>query len=171
MFGILMFGCVLSDELLGLTEYYGAVLGRKGLARRESEFRTNKLSLILDFIRTIGIPENLKTELTSAIIDAWRLQVPEKTLKQREEELKRVVGSINSIKNVAKWIEKCAGPTNASQLHFKIVSDLPIAPSDLRSEDAPRIYDLLNQVMDYCISLTSSLTEDRLCTSSETSRS
>ncbi len=60
---------------------YGAVLGRKGLARRESEFRTNKLSLILDFVRTIGIPENLKRELTSAIIDAWRLQVPEKTLR------------------------------------------------------------------------------------------
>jgi hypothetical protein len=99
------------------------------------------------------------------------LQVPEKTVKQREEELKRVVGSINSIKNAAKWIEKCTGPMNALQLNFKVVSDLPIAPSDLRSIDAPRIYDLLDQVLNYCISLTYSPTEDRLSISSEASRS
>ncbi len=64
------------------------------------------------------------------------------------------MGSINSIKNAAKWTEKCTSPMNASQLNFKVVSDLPISPSDLPSIDAPRIYDLLDQVMDYCISLT-----------------
>ena len=156
MFTVTMYGCLLSDELLGLTEYYGAVLGRSGLAKRESEFRTNKLSLILDFIRTIGIPENIKTELSSAIIDAWRLQVPEQTLKQREEELKRVVGSLNSIRSVAKWMEICKGMINASQIDFKVLSDLPISPTDLRSEDVPKIYDMLKQVREYCISITDS---------------
>jgi hypothetical protein len=156
MSGFMMVGCILSDELLGLTEYYDAVLSRSGLVKKESEFRTNKLSMILDFIRTICIPENPKKELTSAIIEAWRLQVPERSLIQREEELRKVMASICSIKNVAKWIERCKDPMNGSQLNFRVLSDLPIAPSDFRSEDVPKIYDLLSQIMDYCISITDS---------------
>jgi hypothetical protein len=167
LFTVTMYGGLLSDELLGLTDYYGAILSRSGLAKRECEFRTNKLSLILDFIRTIGIPENVKTELSSAIIDAWRLQVPEQTLKQREEELKRVVGSLNSIKSVAKWMEICKGMINASQINFKVLSDLPISPTDLRSEDVPRIYDMLKQVRECCISIT----DGNLCLIPEASHS
>ena len=140
--------------LKGLTQYHSAVLSRAGLAKKECDFRTNKLSFILDLIRAIGIPENLKTELTSAIIDAWRLQAPEISLEQRELELKKVMGSINSIRTVANWIEKCAYPMNPLQLDFKVLSALPLAPSDLRSEDAPRIYDLLSGIMEYCTSLT-----------------
>lgn len=167
MSGFMMVGCILSDELLGLTEYYDAVLSRSGLVKKESEFRTNKLSMILDFIRTICIPENPKKELTSAIIEAWRLQVPERSLIQREEELRKVMASICSIKNVAKWIERCKDPMNGSQLNFRVLSDLPIAPSDFRSEDVPKIYDLLSQIMDYCISIT----ESDLCLSPEASPS
>jgi hypothetical protein len=167
LFTVTMYGGLLSDELLGLTDYYGAILSRSGLAKRECEFRTNKLSLILDFIRTIGIPENVKTELSSAIIDAWRLQVPEQTLKQREEELKMVVGSLNSIKSVAKWMEICKGMINASQINFKVLSDLPISPTDLRSEDVPRIYDMLKQVRECCISIT----DGNLCLIPEASHS
>ena len=156
MFTIIMYGCLLSDELLGLTDYYGAVLSRRGLAKRECEFRTSKLSLILDFIRTIGIPENIKTELSSEIIHAWRLQVPEQTLVQREEELKRAVGSLNSIKSVAKWMDLCKGKISASQINFKVLSDLPISPCDLRPEDVPKIYDMLKQVRECCISIADS---------------
>ena len=139
--------------LKGLTQYHSAVLSRAGLAKKECDFRTNKLSFILDLIREIGIPENLKAELTSAIIDAWRLQVPETNLKQRELELEKVMGSINSIRTVANWIERSASPMNPLQLDFKVLSALPLAPSDLRSEDAPRIYDLLSGIMKYCTSL------------------
>ena len=140
--------------LKGLTQYHSAVLSRAGLAKKECDFRTNKLSFLLDLIMAIGIPENLKTELTSAIIDAWRLQVPETSLKQRELELEKVMGSINSIRTVANWIERCASPINPMQLNFKVLSALPLAPSDLRSEDAPRIFDLLSGIMEYCTSLT-----------------
>lgn len=139
--------------LKGLTQYHSAVLSRAGLAKKECDFRTNKLSFILDLIREIGIPENLKTELTSSIIDAWRLQVPEISLEQRELELKKVMGSINSIRTVANWIERCASPMNPSQIDFKVLSALPLAPSDLRSEDAPKIYDLLSGILEYCTSL------------------
>ena len=147
MFDVMNVGCVLSHDLLGLTEYYDAVLSRSGLVKKECEFRTHKLSLILDFIRSICIPENPKTELTAAIIDAWRLQVPERALIQREDELKEVMKSIWSIKNLAKRIERCKDPITQSQLHCKVLSDLPIAPSDFRQEDAARVYDLLHQIL------------------------
>lgn len=139
--------------LKGLTQYHSAVLSRTGLTKKECDFRTNKLSLILDLIREIGIPENLKAELTSAIIDAWRLQVPEISLEQRELELKKVMGSINCIKTIANWIERSAAPMNPLQLNFKVLSALPLAPSDFRSEEVPKIYDLLNGIMEYCTSL------------------
>jgi hypothetical protein len=138
--------------LKGLTQYHSAVLSRKGLAKKECDFRTNKLSLVLDLIREMGIPDNLKTDLTSAIIDAWRLQVPEVNLEKRELELKKVMGSINSIRTVASWVEKCAYPVNPLQLDFKVLSALPLAPSDFRSDEAPKIYDLLNGIMEYCTS-------------------
>jgi|WetSurMetagenome_2_1015567.scaffolds.fasta_scaffold119773_2 hypothetical protein len=139
--------------LKGLTQYHSAVLSRTGLTKKECDFRTNKLSFILDLIREIGIPENLKTELTSAIIDAWRLQVPEISLEQRELELKKVMGSINCVRTIANWIERSASPMNPMQLNFKVLSALPLAPSDLQSEDAPKIYDLLSGIMEYCTSV------------------
>jgi len=39
------------DDLLGLADYYEAVLKRNELVTKESEFRSNKLSLIVDLIR------------------------------------------------------------------------------------------------------------------------
>jgi hypothetical protein len=134
--------------LKGLTQYHSAVLSRTGLTEKECDFRTNKLSFILDLIREIGIPENHKTELTSAIIDAWRLQVPEISLEQRELELKKVMRSINSIRTIANWIERSASPMNPLQLNSKVLSTLPLVSSDFRSEDAPKIYDLLSGIME-----------------------
>jgi hypothetical protein len=147
MFDIMNVGCVLSNELLGLTEYYDAVLSRSGLVKKECEFRTHKLSMILDFIRSIRIPENPKIELTAAIIDAWRLQVPEKALIQREDELKEVMESIWSIKNLAKRMQRCKNQITQSQLNYKVLSGLPIALSDFRQEDAARVYDMLHQIL------------------------
>jgi hypothetical protein len=45
-----------SDELSGLIEYYDAIFNREGLIKKESDFRSNKLSLILDLIRTTAYP-------------------------------------------------------------------------------------------------------------------
>jgi hypothetical protein len=142
--------CIVSEELLGLTEYYSCILGNTELLKKECEFRSKKLGLILAFIRAIDIPESLESELTTAIIKSWRLKIPETTLIHRENEQRKMMRSINSIKNAINWMERCATPINSLQLNFRIISNLPLAPSDLQPMEAPRIYDLISQVMDYC---------------------
>jgi len=151
MSGIVIMGGKLSDELLGLTEYYATVLCRSGMIRNESEFRNQKLSMTLDFIRTTCIPEKHKTKLISAIIKSWRLQVPEISLKQREEELKEILRSITSIRCMAKLTKKFANPMNEEQISFEVFSELPITHSDFSFDDVPRIFDLLKQIMVGCI--------------------
>ena len=143
-----------SDEILGLAEYYEAVLTRTGLITRESEFRSTKLGFILDFIRIIEIPEHLSTGLITTFIEAWRLQIPERTLKQRGDELGGVLSSIDSIRRAANLIKKGTSSVNGVQFNIEVITDLPLIPSDLRSRDIPRIYDLLGQARDYFCSLT-----------------
>jgi hypothetical protein len=151
MSGIVAVEAMLTDELLSLTEYYDAILSRSGMIRNECEFRNQKLSMILDFIRTTCIPEKHKTKLSSAIIKSWRLQVPEITLKQREEELKEIFRSITSIRCSVKSTKKCINPMNGTQISFRVLSDLPITHLDFFFEDVPRIFELLKQNMDHCI--------------------
>lgn len=146
-------GSIRSKELFGLAEYYDAVFNRIGLIKKEGEFRSTKLSLVLDLIRAADISDTLGSDLMSTIIDAWRLQVPEKTLIQREEELHTVLKSIKSIKSVVKWSIKCGDQMH--ELHFSIavLSHLPITPLDFRSDDAPRVYDLISQITERSLSL------------------
>lgn len=139
-------GSIRSKELLGLAEYYDAVFNRIGLVKKESEFRNNKLSLILDLIRATGISDNIGTDLMSTIIDAWRLHVPEKTLIQREEELHTVQRSIKNIKSAVRTNIKCGDPMAELHLGIAVLSRLPIAPTDFHSDDAHRIYDLISQI-------------------------
>jgi hypothetical protein len=54
---------------------------------------------------------------------------------------------------MAKLTGKCANPVNEEQISFGVFSDLPITHSDLSFDDVPRIFDLLKQIMDYCIRL------------------
>ena len=143
-----------SDEIIGLAEYYEAVLTRTGLIARESEFRSTKLGFILEFIRIIEIPEHLSAGLITTFIEAWRLQIPERTLRQRVDELGTVLSSINSIRRAAYLIKKGNGSVNRVQFNLEVIKDLPLIPSDLRSRDIPRIYDLLGQIIDYFCSLT-----------------
>ena len=142
-----------SDEILGLAEYYEAVLTRTGLITRESEFRSTKLGFILEFIRIIEIPEHLSAGLITTFIEAWRLQIPERTLRQRVDELGTILSSINRIRMAADLIKKGNGSVNGGQFNIEIIKDLPLIPSDLRPSDIPRIYDLLGQVRDYFCSL------------------
>ena len=143
-----------SDEILGLAEYYEVVLTRTGLITRESEFRSAKLGFILDFIRIIEIPEYLSLGLIATFIEAWRLQIPERTLRQRGDELGTVLSSIKSIRRAANLIKKGTSSINGVQFNIEVIKDLPLIPSDLRSKDIPRIYDLLGQARDYFCSLT-----------------
>jgi len=143
-----------SDEILGLAEYYEAVLTKTGLIARESEFRSTKLGFILEFIRIIEIPEHLSAGLIATFIEAWRLQIPERTLRQRGDELGTLLSSINSIRRTAHLIKKGNRSVNGAQFNLEVIKDLPLIPSDLRSRDIPRIFDLLGQVIDYFCSIT-----------------
>jgi hypothetical protein len=138
-----------SNDLLSQIEYYESILGRKGLIEREGDFRNYKLSLTLDLVRLVEIPENLKSELNSAIIDAWMLAAPEKTLAQREDELNATLRSLETVRSAIKWTNKHPGATGELQLYIAVMFALPLMPSDLRMEDVPRVHDLLSQVMDY----------------------
>jgi hypothetical protein len=145
-------GGIVSEELLGLTEYYSCILSNTELLKKECEFRSKKLGLILDFIRAIEIPESLESELTTAIIKSWRLKIPETTLILREDEQRKMMRSINSIKNLVCWMERQRAPINSLPLNFRVLLNLPLAPSDLQPMDAPRIYNLISHVMDGCTS-------------------
>lgn len=146
------------EELFGMVEYYDAIFNRIGLIKKESEFRSNKLSLVLDLIRTTGISDELGTDLMSTIIDAWRLCVPEKSLIQREDELRMVLSSIRNIKGAVRENNKRDERVTEMQFDAIILSYLPIMPSDLQSDDAHKIYDFLSLIIDQSLSLI----EDRL---------
>jgi hypothetical protein len=142
-----------SKELFGLTEYYDAVFSRVGLIIKEVEFRNTKLSLVLDLIGAVGLFNNSETDLMSTIIDAWRLQVPEKALIQREDELHTVLRSINSINSAVRRINEHDNPMARLHLGVAVLSSLPITSSDFQPEDAPRIFDLISQVTEQSLSL------------------
>ncbi len=146
-------GSIRSVELFGLAEYYDAIFNRIGMIKKESEFRSTKLSLVLDLIRAVNISDNLGSDLISTIIDAWRLQVPEKTLIQREEELHMIQKSIQNIKSVVNRNTECENSIHESHFGIVVLSHLPITPSDFRSDDAPRVYDLINQITEQSLSL------------------
>ena len=95
-----------SDDLFGQVNYYEALFRRSGLIKREGEFRNYKLGLILDILKTIEMPEDLKVSLESAILESWRLEIPEKSLEQREEELEAIFYSIQAVKNAIKWVKR-----------------------------------------------------------------
>lgn len=146
-------GSIKSKELFGLAEYYDAVFNRIGLVKKESEFRSNKLSLVLDLIRATSISDSLGTDLMSTIIDAWRLHVPEKKLIQREEELHAVLSSIRKIKSAIRENDKCDDGVAEMQFDVAVLSYLPITPSDFRSDDVPKVYGLISQIAGQPLSL------------------
>ena len=137
------------NNLTSQIEYYEAILDRAGLVKREGEFRNQKLGLTLDLLGPVDIPENLKSELSSAIISAWRLVAPEKNLEEREDELNLALRCLEAVRSAVNWTRAHPGPVGEVQLYAAIISSLPLLPSDLKSDDLPRVHDLLGQVMDY----------------------
>lgn len=137
------------SDYLGQIDYYESILRRRDLIKREAEFRNYKLGLTLDLLRLVNIPEDLKSELNLAIIDAWRLVAPEKTLAQREDELILALSSLETVRSAVGWIRKHPDPLAEMQLCIAVMFALPLMPSDLRSDHVSRIHDLLTRVMDY----------------------
>ena len=137
------------DSLISHLEYYEAIFERKALVTREGEFRNRKLGLTVELLKIVGIPEDLKTELISAVIDAWRMEAPEKTVEQREEELKMLLHTIKAVKNAANWAREHPSPMIGQQLDVAVMFSLPLMSSDLRPEEVSRVHCLLCQVMDH----------------------
>ena len=135
------------EDLLGVLEYYEAVLRRNGLVNREGEFRSIKLGLILDLLKIVNIPDNLRSELISAVISSWRMSPLAKTLTQTDEELRKMLHIIEAVRNKVRGTILHPGFRDAMQLDVQIMFVLPIMPSDINIEDVPRIHDLLSQVM------------------------
>lgn len=137
------------DEFLSPIEYYESILRRKDLIVREAEFRNHKLGLTVELLRLVDIPEALKSELNLVIIKAWRLVAPEKTLAQREDELVLARRSLEAVRSAIGWVRKHPGRMAEMKLNIAVMFALPLMPTDLRSDEVPRVHDLLTQVMDY----------------------
>jgi hypothetical protein len=136
-------------DFIGHLEYYEAIFEREGLVTREGEFRSAKLGLTLELLTIMSIPEDLKTELISAVINAWRLEAPEKSLAQRKNELKMLLQSIRAVKSAAIWAKEHPSPMIGQQLDVAVMFALPLTSSDLMPEDVSGVRGLLCQVMDY----------------------
>ena len=145
-------------NILGQVDYYGAILGRKDLIAREGEFRSSKLGLIIDLIKTVGAPDELTTKLTTAIIEAWRLDAPERSLEERAEEMGYIMRSIEAIRRTIQWSKKHPGSITAKMLDIAVIFAVPLMPSDLNPREVRRIHGLLGQLVDYL----SSTDEDNL---------
>jgi hypothetical protein len=137
------------DNLIGQLDYYEAILEREALTTREGEFRNCKLSLTVDLLEIAGIPEDLKTELISSVIKAWRLEAPEITIEQRDEELRMLLQRIEAVRSAAVWAKEHSSSAIRQQLDVAIMFSLPLMSSDLRPEYIPRVHNLLALVMDY----------------------
>jgi hypothetical protein len=137
------------ENLLGLLEYYEAILDRNGLAARIGELRSIKLGLLVDLLKTVNVPEDLKADLITAVISAWRMNSKDKTLQDSEEELKTTLCSIETVRRGMH----CAGDhfdsMSALKQDLAVMFALPLKPCDLKTDEVSRIQDLLSRVMDH----------------------
>jgi hypothetical protein len=136
-------------NLLGQVDYYRAILGRKDLVTKEGEFKISKLGLIIDLIKALDIPDELNTKLSSAIIDAWRLDAPERSQEERAEEMSYIMRSIEAIRSTVQWSKRHPGPEAAKMLDIAVIFSLPIMNSDLNTTKIGQIHDLLGQIVDH----------------------
>ncbi len=67
------------------------------------------------------MPEDLKSSLESAVLESWRLEIPEKSMEQREDELEAILYSIQAVKNAIEWAKK--HPYTAKRRHFNSTAE------------------------------------------------
>ena len=137
-----------TENLLGLLEYYEAIMERSGLVARAGEVRSLKLGFILDLLKAVTIPDDLKSNLGSAVLSAWEMKSIDKTLAQSEKELKAMRCSIAAVRNEVMRAGDHRSPMTAIKLDVAVMFALPLMQSDLREDEVPGIHDLLAQVMD-----------------------
>jgi hypothetical protein len=139
----------IGDKLLGLIDYYEILFKRGELSKREYEFRNNKLSLILDLINTVKIPEEMMIELRSKIIAAWRLKIPGSTREKRSGEISMVLQSIERLRTAVKWATDHRGPDTRWQLEVAVLHSMSLRRLDLDPKDVHAVQDLLDQAVEY----------------------
>ena len=137
-----------TENLLGLLEYYEAIMERSGLVARAGEVRSLKLGFILDLLKAVTIPDDLKANLGSAVLSAWEMKCFDKTIAQGEKELKAMRCSIAAVRNEVMRAGDHRSPMTAIKLDVAVMFALPLMQSDLREDEVPGIHDLLAQVMD-----------------------
>jgi hypothetical protein len=137
------------ENLLGLLEYYEAVLDRNGLVARIGEIRSLKLGLIVDLLKTVSVPEELKSDLITAIISAWKMDSHDKTVQDCEEELKTTRCSIDAVRCGTHGVIDPSHPLSALKQDVAVMLALPLKPCDLKADEASRIQDLLGRVMNH----------------------
>lgn len=148
--GSLNFDCLSTgNKLLGLMDYYEVIFGCEGLIEKESEFRANKLSLILDLINAIQIPEELTSDLRSAIIAAWQLKIPGGTREQRMQEISIVLHCIDRIRSSVRWAKEHPSPVLGLELDVAVLHSLPLRSSDMDRNDVPKVLDLLSLAVEH----------------------
>jgi hypothetical protein len=123
-------------------EYHEIVFGGENLVEKESDFRTNKLSMILEVLWVLRIPEELKTELCSAIIAAWRLKIPGSTREQLSKERDMILKRIHRIKCYVHWAKD--DPETECRLDLAVLSALPLMSEDLEPGELPKVQSLLS---------------------------
>lgn len=140
------------DSLNGLLKYYESLMQRGGLVDRAGEVKSLKLGLILDLLKTVGIPESHKTGLVSAVLKGWDMNCSNKSIAQVEEELRSVLLSINNLENeLAKARCQWGRPKARLKLDTAVMFALPLMPTDLKSDEVGKIQDLLCRTMNYLI--------------------
>ena len=137
------------DKLLGLIDYYEIIFNAEDLFKREYEFSNNKLNLILDLINIVEIPEDMMTDLRSAIIAAWRLRVPGSTREKRSREISMVLQSIERLRTAIKWAKEHPDPDIDWQLGVAILHSISLRRFDLIPQDIHKVQDLLDQAVEY----------------------
>lgn len=137
-----------TENLLGLLEYYEAIMERNGLVARAGEVRSLKLGLILDLLKMVNIPDDLKTSLVSAVLRAWDMKCKDKTLEQCEEVLKSMRCSIAAVRNEVLRASHRGSLGGTTNLDAAVMFALPLMPSDLKDGEVPGVHDLLSRVMD-----------------------
>jgi hypothetical protein len=136
-----------SENVLGLLGYYDAILQREGLAARIGEIRSLKLGLTLDLLKMANIAEDLRSGLLASVLSGWEMngrQMPE----QGEEEMKRMHSCIAAVREKALMMLNSSHPINSMQLDIAMMLALPLMPQDLKKDEAPKIRDMLNKVME-----------------------
>jgi hypothetical protein len=139
----------IADKLLGLIDYYETVFKIKGLSKRESEFRNNKLSLIIDLIQSLTISEDMLAEVRSAIIAGWMLKIRGSTSEKRSVEIDIVLQSIERLRTAIKWVKEHPGSDMEWQLDLAVLRSISIRPLDLAPEDVHIVHNLLDQAVEY----------------------